>query len=476
MWLDVPFTSQEGSDPPEWADAAYAVVVPQAESTPTAPQIEAGQNASGGAPLWANSGKIFNIGAGLVIHMKGPSGLPVDTACKACLVEKYADLTYGPTYTCNFTTLEAGPQIANQSPSNGWHLAAISSNIVIVCDQPIAAGSGLFTLTNTTLGTLVETFNIATGVGSAGGSIAISGNTLTINPNANLTARNHYAVTAPASAIRNVSGTLTWDGLIGLSAYTFQAAYALPMAKTLLGARDGFAQYSYDNSLEIKNSLDAADDFSGIWIGGGKITLTGDPTNPVNPERGARITSANHAKMLTSMFNYQNSGMTVLVELCAKDFDADAGTNIISNSPVGFSKVTGNANSGQNYFCISKSDSSTRQHNIGLALRGVSNNQTETGAEIANPPTGRSSRFPRGDVFGVLGLTHDGTSMTVADHLYSVTKTGINVPPNLLEFYWGPVNTNFYYDIRATAVFPVSMTAAELIAEVVATRGILGYA
>lgn len=435
------------------------VIVPEGETTPTPAQVVAQTNAANGAPTWKNVGKVYNIGAGQVLYMKGPSGLPVNTALKACAQGVYPDGSYGPLYTCSFTTAQAGPQILSRSPSNGWKTAALAGNIVFTYDQNIAAGTGLFTLYDLTLGTALETYNVATGLGNVGGTISISGAQLTINPGPSLAERHQYEVRSPGTVIRNVGGSLFADP-IGPGAYSFRAAYADSLAKVIRGSADGLAFDFTDGSYSLKNGATALD---GLWNAVAGFALTGALSIS---ENGISTTVGNKFAVPTANFPYSNAGMTLLVEVLADDVDTGLGTNTSTNSCIGFQKKSGVSTPNQHYLVLTKSDTSSRQHNLAVTYR--SSGFAESGVEIAAPPTGRNSLFPRGTNFGVVGFSIDPTNgvIHVADSTYSVTRTGIGtaMPKDFTELIVGPIASPLTYKFRCVLVTPEFIDAATLIA------------
>ena len=66
-------------------------------------------------------------------------------------------------------------------------------------------GTGLIEIRRSN-GVLVESFNVATGIGSAGGVVAISGNSITLDPNADLPSSTAYYLGIASTAIRDTTG------------------------------------------------------------------------------------------------------------------------------------------------------------------------------------------------------------------------------------------------------------------------------
>jgi autotransporter-associated beta strand protein len=136
-----------------------------------------------------------------------------------------ATLANGSTYSFNATATDAAgnvsansanyivtvdtaaPTLLSSTPADGATDAGVSNNLVLNFSETIAAGSGLISLYRAD-GSLVESFDGATGIGSAGGSVAFSGSAVTINPFADLVRGSAYYLQVAASAIRDSAGNL----------------------------------------------------------------------------------------------------------------------------------------------------------------------------------------------------------------------------------------------------------------------------
>jgi heptaprenylglyceryl phosphate synthase len=95
---------------------------------------------------------------------------------------------------------------AGSTPADGATGVALTGNLVAVFTENVFAGTGLFTLRNVTGGADVETFNVATGLGSAGGTISISGLNVTLSPGAARLASTAYAGRWAAGALVDQDG------------------------------------------------------------------------------------------------------------------------------------------------------------------------------------------------------------------------------------------------------------------------------
>lgn len=109
------------------------------------------------------------------------------------------------------------PGILNVSPSSAESVSALDTHLVVTFNEQVLKSSGVITLrSGASLGTLVESFNIATSP-----QVSLVNNVLTVNPSANLVAGTSYALVIPAGAVSDLSGN------------------ALPSASTFLFATTG---------------------------------------------------------------------------------------------------------------------------------------------------------------------------------------------------------------------------------------------
>jgi autotransporter-associated beta strand protein len=127
------------------------------------------------------------------------------------------------TVTVDTATVDtAAPTLLSSTPADGATDAGVSNNLVLNFSETIAAGSGLISLYRAN-GSLVESFDGATGIGSAGGSVAFSGSAVTINPFADLVRGSAYYLQVAASAIRDSAGNL-YAGISDATTLNFNTA------------------------------------------------------------------------------------------------------------------------------------------------------------------------------------------------------------------------------------------------------------
>ncbi|MGN7612430.1 autotransporter-associated beta strand repeat-containing protein [Magnetococcales bacterium HHB-1] len=96
--------------------------------------------------------------------------------------------------------------LSSSTPSDNATGVSLTDDLTFTFSANVQAGTGNFALYDLTAGgTTVETFSVANGTGSAGGTIAISNDTVTINPNADLTGSNQYSIQIASTAIDDAS-------------------------------------------------------------------------------------------------------------------------------------------------------------------------------------------------------------------------------------------------------------------------------
>lgn len=103
------------------------------------------------------------------------------------------------------------PTVATFTPTDGATDVAVDSNIVLTFDEDIQKGTGSISLYSGT--TFVESFDAATST-----RLSISGNTLTLDPTANLSNNTEYRVNFDSGTVKDLAG----NAYIGTSTYDFK--------------------------------------------------------------------------------------------------------------------------------------------------------------------------------------------------------------------------------------------------------------
>lgn len=108
------------------------------------------------------------------------------------------------------------PNILNLSPADNAVEVAVDSNLIATFNEPIQTGSGTITLHLSSDDSIVESFP----VGSAG--VSVAGNSLTLNPAADLLEATAYYVQLPTGVVEDLAGN-PFAGLTGASAWNFSS-------------------------------------------------------------------------------------------------------------------------------------------------------------------------------------------------------------------------------------------------------------
>ncbi len=113
----------------------------------------------------------------------------------------------GTTVSKALTIVDAAPPtLSSSGPADGAINIAVASDITLTFNKNIQAGIGFVSLYKAD-GTLVESFNVATGAGDASGTIAFNGTTgITLNPHADLANSTGYYVQIESTAVMDSAG------------------------------------------------------------------------------------------------------------------------------------------------------------------------------------------------------------------------------------------------------------------------------
>jgi len=110
------------------------------------------------------------------------------------------------------------PEVVHFSPADGGIEVAVDSNITLTFSEAITADSGVIEIhSDYAAGTLVESFDIATS-----SKVTISGDTLTIDPTADLLEGVHYYVTLANGVVEDLAG----NNYAGTTSYDFKTVVA----------------------------------------------------------------------------------------------------------------------------------------------------------------------------------------------------------------------------------------------------------
>ena len=117
------------------------------------------------------------------------------------------------------------PTLSSSLPADGAATVAVGDNIVLTFSEAIVLGAGNIVLKAISDNSTIETFDVATGVGSAGGTVTVNGTAVTVNPFADLSLGTGYYVTVADTAVRDAAGN-PYAGITSTTALNFTTAAA----------------------------------------------------------------------------------------------------------------------------------------------------------------------------------------------------------------------------------------------------------
>jgi methionine-rich copper-binding protein CopC len=115
-----------------------------------------------------------------------------------------------------FLPAAAAPVLITTNPADNATDVPVAANLVATFSEPVAKGTGTVTLKRNSDNSTVESFNIATSP-----ALTFSGQTLTINPTANLDYQTEYHVVIEATAVVDTSGGNAFAGISSTTAWSF---------------------------------------------------------------------------------------------------------------------------------------------------------------------------------------------------------------------------------------------------------------
>ena len=135
----------------------------------------------------------------------------------------------GTTVSHSLTIVDSvAPTLASSAPADNGTGVVVGDNLTLTFSKNVRAGSGFISLFRAD-GSLIENFNVATGVGDAGGTIVFNGSAaLTLNPGHDLVAATGYYLHVDSSAVIDNAGN-AYAGIANSTALNFATA-ALPGA------------------------------------------------------------------------------------------------------------------------------------------------------------------------------------------------------------------------------------------------------
>ncbi len=191
------------------------------------------------------------------------------------------------------------PMLTGTSPADEGTNVAASSNIVLTFNEAVRAGSGNITLTNLSSGT---SQNIAVTDTS---QVSFSGNTLTVNPSADLPSGLRYEVTLGAGVVKDSAG----NGFAGLGIGALNFSTSVASANTdIPGTAATTATLTLNTSSSSTiDSVGDQDWFRVSLIAGTTYTFRQEATSNSNLDTYLRLMNSSGVELA---FNDDNVGYT----------------------------------------------------------------------------------------------------------------------------------------------------------------------
>lgn len=183
-------------------------------------------------------------------------------------IKDMAGNVYAGTTAYDFTVADTtAPTVTTFTPADGANGVVVSANIVLTFNELIQKGTGNIEIRlDSATGTVVETLNIATSRG-----LNLVGNSLTINPSADLLAGRHYFVTLASGTVKDMMG----NAHIGTTTYDFTTADTTAPTVTTFSPADGASAVAPGSPIVLTFN-------EPVQKGTGSIEIrTGSATGPV---------------------------------------------------------------------------------------------------------------------------------------------------------------------------------------------------
>ncbi|MEO5378180.1 MAG: DUF4347 domain-containing protein, partial [Magnetococcus sp. DMHC-6] len=175
---------------------------------------------------------------------------------------------------------------ASSTPADNGSGVAPSANLQLVFSENLTVGTGNITLINVSTSATVETFNIATGVGSSGGTASLSGTTLTLNPNSNLDEATQYAIQIATTAFTDAVGN-SFAGISDNTTYNFTTSVTDSSAPTFLAIQRDTPTTKDTNSATLTYTLHFNEAVTGVDASDFALNATGSAGGTITGVSGS---------------------------------------------------------------------------------------------------------------------------------------------------------------------------------------------
>ncbi len=318
--------------------------------------------------------------------------------------------------TWSFTTVlpdTTAPTISTLNPTNGANDINSVSNLIVTFNEVVAFGSGNITLKQSG-GAVVETFD----VGSPSPALSLNGDTVTINPTADLALLTTYYVEIDGTAIEDLSGN-PFAGFSGDGSWSFTTVTpeTIKPAISTLNPTNGQNFYSPTGNLQITFTEEVAFGTGNITLrqSGGSVVESFDVANPPSglTLSGATVTIDPGSALALSTTYYVEIPATAIDDLAGNSFDGFTGNGTWSFTTAATLQV-GTVDASGFYDVTDKAVVTTDLLDWGYVSRQANNNQSGGFGSISevnanNVPFGSLALGGYGNLTTVSGSSSIGT-------------------------------------------------------------------
>ena len=242
-----------------------------------------------GAALTLNPTLDFASNQGFYLHVAA-------TAIDDLAGNSYAGIADAT--TLNFTAAADNvlPTLVSSSPADNATGVAAGANIVLTFNENVVAGSGNITLKKSSDNSTVQAMPVG------GGNVSISGNTVTINPTADLQSSEGYYLEVAASALDDASGN-SYGGINNSTTLNFTAADVAGPTLSSSSPADNATGVAADANIVL--TFD-----ENVVAGSGNITLkksSDNSTVQAMPVGGANVSISGTAVTINPTANLDSS-------------------------------------------------------------------------------------------------------------------------------------------------------------------------
>ncbi|MCU0780722.1 MAG: Ig-like domain-containing protein, partial [Akkermansiaceae bacterium] len=370
-------------------------------------------------PIFGVNGDSANMAAGY--ENPAPAG-PVTYS--------FTSLNSPETSAAAFVPTEASPVIVATTPADNEIEAPVATDLVATFSEPVVAGTGTIELWQTGGGAPVESFDVATSP-----RLTFSGQTLTIDPTANLTPGVEYYLLIPTTAVVDTTGGNAFAGISDPTTWSFTGDGLPPIIVSRIPADDApNARVAANLVATFNEPVIAGTGSIELWQEGGVSPIESfDVANPTQITlTGATLGIDPTADLLPGTTYHVTIPATAILDASGNPFAGPAGET--------------------------EWNFTTRATATEITVVNTNNGFVQT-----NPPPARTWSFDAGPTADMLIIAYSGevgqpAGVTVTNSAVQITYAGFPMTRAI-----GGVNAAvFYLDLTTT---PYAGGAADLVVD-----------